>query len=377
MVKNLSSANATKYASTTAAGAQAAAQISVEKATQEAANLREKRAQEDYNYQARNLTALNAQAALLEQQQRAIETNNQKQTADEIKADARKAQLVDDARVQQAARMMGLDIPDRKTLKAMNEEKRNAVQIVMASDGVFGKDPASVWKALTYGNPAKMPPAVATQFQILSSVKKQAENEVMADPVLKTAAPKVQQEAVVQKMAAKIQALSVDPNATVTTPGGGQTDNPYHMPTPDAMAKNPATAGLALNDLITAQRKLLPNTPMTDGIIMELAYSEVGPGKKYANIQDAAREVSSYFKGGVDKNNKDMMFDHFGMPVQEIYKVKGIDATNYAAVMKYYITKDRMKSMSTAFGGADIITPSDQEVPAQMGGATFPIGTNQ
>lgn len=333
--------NAAKFTTVSAKGAQAAADLAREAAIQKAASLEDKLSTVDYDQQVRGLALINARIASIDQQQKMDETSDARKTVADLKAQQAERQQLDDQAVTTAGKVLGMSIPDRKTLDKMPKDSKAAVEYIMANDGVIGKDPMEALQVLQRGNQRNMPPAVAYQKDVLDTAFRDAQNVVMAKPEMKTASPKQLQEAVTLQMQASLNHMAVDPNFSIKPAVGGVVNNPYHIPDSSIMEKLPDLKTNRIPLILADYKKNFPNQPLTDSMIVDLAYQNIG--KQYSDISAVSRDVSRYFQAGVDYNNTSMAFDKFGLPNEAAYKVGGADYTKPEQVMKLLLQKERDK----------------------------------
>lgn len=362
IASNIQQVNAAKFTTVSMTGAQAAADLAREQATSKTLEINDKILSLDYNKQIQTLSAINARISSLDQQEAAADKAGQREDLANKKARDDERQILDDNLVRVAGKTLGMNIPDRKTLDKMPKDSKEAIEHIMANDGGIGKDPLESWAVLARGNYNNMPPAVQYQRNILDTAKQQAEDIIRKDPSMKTANPKQIQERVSTEMTGILNKAWVDPNYSLRTSIGGVVNNPYHVPDLQVMTKLPELKDSLLPGILTDYKKNFPALPVSDSIVLALAYENVGDGKKYANISQAASDVSNYYRAGVVYNNAVMRPDGFGMPLQTDYQVNRIDFTRTDQVMKYMLTQERAKlapNMMLDIAGGGMMTTGE------------------
>lgn len=333
--------NAAKFTPVSLAGAQASADLLRSNAEEKALALEDKLSTLDYDKQVKTLTVINARINNKENQQKAEDMAGVRQDA-RAKADAEKQRIQDDNdSIQAAASVLGMKVPDRQTLNKMPKDAQKAITYIAANDGGVGEDPLEAWQVLARGDYRKMPPAVAYQRNVLDTAKQQAEQVVRANPTMATANHKMLQEAVSKEMSRILNQAAADPNHSLRPVANGVIDNPYHIPPPDVMNRLPEVAPLPISKVIDVYRKQFPDKPVTDNMVLELAYANVGT--RYVDIASAAKDVSTYYREGVKYNNATMKFDNFGLPLQTNYVADKTDYTDTSKVLKYFLDKKRME----------------------------------
>src|SRR5258706_11284596 len=188
---------------------------------------------------------------------------------------------------------------------------------------------------------------------------------------LSIANPKHIAEAISQQMNTTFNKAALDPNFKIRSYADG-IDNPYHVPDPGIMSTLPEARGLPLTKILLDYRKVLPNEPLTDSIVLALVKANVGTappkvteGKvtleqtgagAYADITEAARDLTAYYRAGAKYNNDKMRFENFGMQAQTTYNVRGLDYLSYQSVMTKLLTDERKAKatveMQRAYEGA-------------------------
>lgn len=338
---NVSAVNATKFTSTTMAGAQAAADLLKQKAEDTSLKIEDQLLKTDFDTQYRTLQIIQQRMTNMS----ILETAEQNRAIKRTQAEAKEAEAervrLDNNMVNVSAKVLGLDIPDRKTLKNSPKDIQTAVEYIMANGGGIGKDPLEAWQHLARGNPRDMPVTVKYMRDSLDAIKREAQTTVLKDPLNKTANGKQMQEALSTEMAKTFNTYAANPNKSITPTFNETVDNPYHRPAPEVMTKIPDARRLPISKIIDDHTKALPTVPVTDTLIVELAFANVG--KYYKNITEAAKDVSTYYQKAVDFNNEKFKFDQFGLPAQMQYKVKGMDLTNPADLTRYYISQEKKK----------------------------------
>ena len=349
VAKEVAGANALKYTEVSLTGAKAAAEVEREKAHEKVLDIQDKMLDTDYNYQIKALNIIQGRINNLRVVQEQEDRGEARRTADQIKNDKLEAQKRDDQSVMVAAKILGFDVPDRKTLDKSPKPMKEVIEYVMANGGGVGSDPLQAQIALSRGDPTKMSKEALYQRNTLNEIRRKAEKAVMQDPLMKTANPKQRQDALSAKMTEYANQYADDPNFSFRpTLSEGGVDNPYHIPPPQVMNKLPDVQKLPLTRIMEESKKALPQAFQSDGVILELAYANIG--KWYKDQIEAASDVAAYYRAGVAYNNEKMRFDRFGMNEQQDYKFKGMDLTKTADIVKYYISKKKKEFMHPDFG---------------------------
>lgn len=340
VASSVAAVNAAKFTTVSLAGAQAGADLLRQQAEDKALALEEKGLALDYDKQIKAFTVTQARIANINATVAAEQQAGVRRTVTEAKAKEAERVSADNQSVNIAGKMLGLDVPDRKTLDKSPKDIKQAVEYIMANGGNIGKDPMEAWEVLARGNFRKMPPAVAYQRNMLDTVKQQAEDNLSKNALVATMNPKQKKEALSTEMSRMINHASMDPNYSVMPSYNGIVENPYHVPALDTMSKLPDVRGLTLTKLLDLSKTTLPNKQLTDNYILEVAYA--GVGKQYADITEAARDVANYYRAGVTYNNDTFHFENFGMNPQTSYKVGKTDYTRTESVLKVFLDKERM-----------------------------------
>jgi hypothetical protein len=335
--------NAAKFTVTSLEGAQAAAQLARTKAHEQAIKLEDQMLKTDFETQARTFTILQARQSALQLEEQRQENLKIKRTKEEAVAAEAERVKNDNQMVAVAARILGLDIPDRKTLEKKPKDEKQAVEYLMANDGGIGKDPLEAYQVLKRGNPGKMAVITKQQMDLLTTAYNQASQAAAIDPEIKLAKPAQQQEFISKKMREIVNLASNDPNYT------GLKINPYKMPSLDTMEQLPETGTSRLVALLKDFKKQFPNRELTDSQIYEIARANIGPTKAYTDFTGAAKDIAKYYQAGVKLNNDKVRFNAFGMPDQEDYNVTTnngkVDLTSYSKLMVSFLKGENKQKL--------------------------------
>lgn len=327
----LEAVNAAKYAPTTLKGAQAAADLQREIANQKKLEIDDKLSRIDLDSQVRTLQAITSRINTLDAYERAVTNKQIREDADaEKQRKAEQAQL-EDQRTQIAGRVLGLDINGVNDLKRQRPDVKAAVSRIIANGGdESGKVAASPLEAeqiLSTGNPAKMPPAAQFMSKLLTSARKKAEQEVAADPTVQAGNKAATVTAINQRMFTSLNDFIQHPHKGLMYDGLAGMSNPFEAPSLEVMSADPNAQNLKLVGILKDFKKTAPSVPLTDSLIAQLAFQNVG--KQYKNISEAAKDVSDYYKAAVVRNNQTFKFSNFGLPDQVAYM--GDASTNLAS----------------------------------------------
>src|SRR5258706_587738 len=141
IAQHVAQVNATKFTTTSIAGAQAAAELLRNSANEKALEMQDKMMKWDYDSQVRTLNVIQSQMTAKEAELQAEDRRGARADAKK-KADLtlQSAQL-DDAAVVLAGNSLGMKLLGRKDLDKKPKQIKEAVEYVMANDGGIGKDP--------------------------------------------------------------------------------------------------------------------------------------------------------------------------------------------------------------------------------------------
>jgi hypothetical protein len=342
--------NSAKFVPISMEGAKASAEILRNKAEADALKIEDQLLKTDFDTQVRTLNVIQSRITNIQGMMAAEDRRGAR--ADRAAADAAKAEAMklDDQGLQVAGRILGLEVSGRKDVDKMPKDMQAAIEYVKANGGQIGKDPLEAWEMLARGNPDRMPPAIRYQRDILDAAKRQAEATVRGNKVLAAAPVKQRVEALREEMSKVLENAARNPNVSIRPSSDGTVDNPYHIPTHNVMKALPEVRGLPITKVIDNHIKNFPNKPVHDAYILELAYENVGEGKVYRDITEAARDVATYYRYGAQFNNQKMKFPGFGMVQQTEYKVGKIDYLRYDQLVKYYLEKKRREFNHPDFG---------------------------
>jgi hypothetical protein len=356
--------NASKFTSVSLEGAKAAADILRNNATEKSLELQDKLLRNDFDTQVRAFSTIQARIRNIQESLTAESNRNTAQDRDAaIKAKA-EAQLRDDQQVKLAGTMLGLTIEDRKTLDKSPKDMKEAVEYIIANGGSIGRDPITAWQVLQRGNADKMPPAVRYQKDILDTTYRAAFDKAKINAQWSTMNAKQRADMLAQKMIEESMAIENNPNMSVRPTFTGVPDNPYHVPPPDVM-KNTDARNLRLTKIISDYQEQFKGKAVTDSMVFELAYANVGKDKMYGDITEAARDISLYYQSGAAYNNQKMRFSNFGMPNQTSYNFDKMDLMNYPSLVKKMMEKERMMTRDLS----DIYNPDETSLLRSQAGA--------
>lgn len=338
---NVQAVNAAKFTTVSFEGAQAAAQLAKTKASEAAIKLEDSMLRTDFETQVRTLQIMQTRMNIESQIANREENQARRRTADEAKAAEQDRIQNDNNQVNVAGKILGLDIPDRKSLDKIPKDVKNAVEYIMANGGGIGKDPLEALQVLKRGNPSKMGVITQQQLNLLSTAYSQASDLASKSPEVRMAKPEQQRAFIAGKMQDALNLAASDPNYT------GLKNNPYKIPSLDTMQQLPEIANSRIVALATQFRKDFPQREITDSQLFELAKANIGPTKAYTDMSDAAKDIAKYYQAGVKINNEKVRFNAFGMKDQEDYLVKlpgsntKKDMTSYTSLMQHFLATDR------------------------------------
>lgn len=342
-------ANSLKYASTTAAGAQAAAELARTKAAQDASKIDENLSKVSLDAQVRKMALLDRALSIDNTIQNSKLTREQKQAAIDKAADAKDQQDMQDEKVKTAGRVLGYEVANQKELMKLPKDVREAVQHVAESgEARIATSPLDASNVLRRGDKTRMPPETAQMAGLLEQFRREAEEEVNGDKSVTN--PQQKAEAINESMHKKFMDYARNPNKMLQTGTFNPQPSVYKAPDVEVMAK-PGTGaeGLKLTKILLEQKKNIPNVPLTDTMITQLAYSAIGQPGGYKDITEAAKDISTYYQSALKVNNSTYHFDSFGLQPQTNYNVQGKDLANFTSVTKIMLEELANEQKTSGF----------------------------
>lgn len=333
---------AAKFTSVSLDGAQAAAELSRAKAHYSALQLQDQKLKTDFTTQ---VTTLNALRVLQQEQENAeLRKENLKirQTKEETLLSEQERVKMDNQSVQVAAQMLGMKIPDRKTLDKQPKAIKESIERIMDS-GKFGVEPLDAFQVLQTGDPNKMAAVTQQQYRTLQTAFNAAMVASKSDPLFDAKKPQEKRDFIAQRMREEFAKSKTDPNYT------GLKSNPYQIPGVASMANVPEVANSRIVALAAQFRKDFPTRDLTDSQLYSLVQANIGPTKAYNNSVDAATDIAKYYQAGIKLNNEKVGFESFGMPKQDDYKVRlqgGLtDMSSYSEVHAHILKTQRNRQL--------------------------------
>lgn len=353
VASEISAVNATKYAAMSAKEAQASADIQRSLGESKALALEDNLLRTDYNTQVQTFNVINHRLSTLNSLLSIEQSRENKLTADQAKLAKKQAQELDDQRVLLASRTLGYEIKTRAELeKIPNKNFKEAVDMVMANGLGPGADPYIARTVLNSGNYAAMPTQVKQQRDLLEATYRQAAAKAMVNPQWKTADDKQKKGIISSEMNAILSIAQDNPTQEQIAPGSSvNAENPYKIWNFATASKDPEVKNSKLWKILDEHTKALPNQPLTDSMIQEFAYLNIG--KVYPDPVSAAKDVAAYYKNGIEFNNDTHKFSKFGMPEQLNYRVGGVDYSDSAAIAKKYLARMRKEYFQGVVTGKD------------------------
>jgi hypothetical protein len=354
VAQDVETTNATKYASTTAAGAAAAADLARTHANVEAMKVKDQLLKTDLGAQIDKLHALDSAARTMESIAASQERVQQKKTAEQTKAEAEAQQKVLDERIRTAAQILGFTVGGQKELLRQPKSIRDAIETVTINGGdQISKTPLEASELLRSANKSGMTPGLRESAGTLENIRKEAENELAGNQQFLAGNKEQKILQMNQVMQRKFAELANNPNKPLIGIGGDTKASFYKVPDIDIMASSrvPDAQNLRLTKLLVDQKKMLPNVTVTDNLLRELVIANIGKEGGYKDVSEAAKDIATYYRAGMDVNNKLYRFSTFGLPDQTNYPSGGVDMASSASVQKALLKNmaDRMRGPENPF----------------------------
>jgi hypothetical protein len=335
VAQDVETTNATKYASTTAAGAAAAADLARQQANDKALQVKDQLLKTDLGTQIDKLRALDAAASTMERINATQDRMAQKKSADQAKAEAEAQQKIVDERIRTAAQILGFTVQNQKDLLRQPKTIRDAIETVTINGGdQISKTPLEASELLRSANKSGMTPGLRESAGTIENIRKEAENELAGNQQFMSGNKEQKVQQMNQVMQRKFAELAQNPNKPLLGIGGDTKASFYKVPDADIMAKLPDAQNLRLTKLLQDQKQMLPNVTITDNLLRELAIANIGKEGGYKDVSEAAKDIATYYRAGMDANNKLYRFSTFGLPDQTNYPSGGVDMASTASVQK-------------------------------------------